>query len=137
MSRFSFDGGLAFSVATGAAEVVVVMSTKSPELALSKDQIAALFLGKAVLFPDGRRAVPIDHGEGVAIRNAFYEVFTGQSAAQIKAHWAKIIFTGCGRPPKQVADGEAAKRQLAQNPDALAYLDAEQVDASVRVVSVD
>jgi ABC-type phosphate transport system substrate-binding protein len=126
----------ALALPARAADVAIVVSAKSPQLALSKEQVAAIFLGKTVRFPDGRRAVPIDHSEGVAIRNQFYESFTGKSAAQLKAHWAKIIFTGRGRPPRQVPGGEEAKRQLALNPDAIAYLDAALVDASVRVVSV-
>lgn len=129
--------GAALCLPAAAGEVVVVVSAKSPPLELSKDQVAALFLGKLVRYPDGRRAVPIDHGEGMAIRNAFYEAFAGKSAAQIKAHWAKIIFTGRGRPPRQVPGGEEAKRQLALNPDAIAYLDADLVDPGVRVLSID
>jgi ABC-type phosphate transport system substrate-binding protein len=129
--------GAALSLQAVAADVVVVVSTKSPPLDLSKDQVAALFLGKLVRYPDGRRAVPIDHTEGTAIRNAFYEAFAGKSAAQIKAHWAKIIFTGRGRPPRQVPGGKEAKQLLAVNPDAIAYLDAGLVDASVRVLSID
>jgi ABC-type phosphate transport system substrate-binding protein len=139
MHYFSCIAWALFAAAVGthahAADVVVVMSTKSPELNLSKDQVADIFLGKAVYFPDGRRAVPIDQSEGLAVRNTFYDAFTGRSAAQIKAHWAKVIFTGRGRPPKQVANGEEAKRQLAQDPNAIAYLEAALVDSSVRIVS--
>src|SRR5688572_1178700 len=91
----------ALALQARAAEVVVVVPAGSPAPELSRDDVAALFLGKLVRFPDGRRAVPIDHEEGTAIRNAFYETFAGKSAAQIKAHWAKIIFTGRGRPPRQ------------------------------------
>lgn len=139
MAYFNRIAWVVFAAAIGmpvrAADVVVVMSAKSPALELSKDQVAALFLGKAVRFPDGRRAVPLDRAEGAAVRDAFYEVFTGKSAAQVKAHWSKIIFTGRGRPPRQVADGAELKRQLSEDPDAIAYLRADEVDDSVRTVS--
>ncbi len=129
--------GLGIALAGGAAasEVVVVMSAKNPELRLSKEQVADIFLGRAHRLPDGRRAVPIDQSEGSAVREAFYESFLGRSAAQMKAHWSKIIFTGRGQPPRQVAGDREAKLHLSGNPDAVAYLAADQVDASVRIVS--
>jgi ABC-type phosphate transport system substrate-binding protein len=120
----------------GTSDVVVVTSTRSPALSLSREQVADIFLGRNTRLPDGRRAVPIDHGEGMAIRDAFYLAFTGKSPAQIKAHWSKVIFTGRGHPPKQAADGNEVKQRLSRNPDAIAYLEAALLDSSVQVVTV-
>ena len=52
----------------------------------------------------------------------------------MKAYWAKIIFTGRGQPPRQVATSAEAKKLVAQNPNAIAYIDSAMVDDSVRVV---
>jgi ABC-type phosphate transport system substrate-binding protein len=127
--------GLAGAGHASANDVVVVVSSKNPPLQLSKEQVADIFLGRAHRFPDGRRAVPIDLGEGSPVREAFYDTFLGRSAAQMKAHWSKIIFTGRGQPPRQVADEREARLHLSENADAVAYLAREQVDASVRIVS--
>lgn len=127
--------GLAVGMQLAVAEVVVVVSAAGPETRLSRTQIADIFLGKANRYPDGRRAIPIDQREGSAARASFYEINIGRSAAQIKAHWSKIIFTGRGQPPRQVADEAEAKRYLADHPGAITYLALDDVDASVRIVS--
>ena len=117
-----------------ASEVVAVVSAKSPITALSSNQVADIFLGKTSRFPDGSQAVPIDQNEDSPARDKFYAEFTGKSPAQVRAYWAKIIFTGRGQPPRQVANGTEAKRLIADNPNAIGYIDNSLVDKSVRVL---
>jgi len=119
---------------TAAAELVTVVSAKSPVTALSKDQVANIFLGRASRFPEGGEAVPIDQVEGALARDEFYFKLAGKSPAQMNAHWSKIIFTGRGQPPKEVANGEAVKRLLLANPAAIGYIDRSLVDPALRVV---
>jgi ABC-type phosphate transport system substrate-binding protein len=117
------------------AEVVAVVSTKCPVSTLSKNQVADIFLGRAARFPDGSAAVPIDQVEGSPARDEFYLTFAGKSAAQLNAHWSKIIFTGRGQPPAEVASGAEVKKRLAANPTAIGYIEAALVDSQVRVVA--
>jgi ABC-type phosphate transport system substrate-binding protein len=128
--------GLALSLgASGtAAEVVAVVSAKSPAVMLSKNQVVDIFLGKASRFPDGRLAVPVDQDEGSAARDEFYATFAGKSPAQLKAHWSKIIFTGRGQPPIAVPNSIDVKKYVAANPNSMGYIDSTQLDASVRVL---
>jgi ABC-type phosphate transport system substrate-binding protein len=128
--------GVALSLATGAAgaEVVAVVSANSSVATLSKNQVADIFLGKTARFPDGSQAVPIDQAEGTVARDEFYVQFTGRSAAQIKAHWSKIIFTGRGQPPRTVSSSSEIKQLLAQNPKAIGYIELSTVDDSVKVL---
>jgi ABC-type phosphate transport system substrate-binding protein len=117
-----------------ASDVVAVVSSKSAITALSPNQVADIFLGKTSRFPDGTQAVPIDQNEDSPARDKFYAEFTGKSPAQVRAYWAKIIFTGRGQPPRQVANGVEAKRLIADNPNAIGYIDNSLVDKSVRVL---
>ena len=78
--------------------------------------------------------MPIDQVEGSAARDEFYLTFAGKSPAQLKAHWSKIIFTGRGQPPPEVANGGEVKKRLAENPNAIGYIERNLVDGSVRVV---
>jgi len=102
-------------------------------LAVSKEQVADIFLGRTYRFPNGSEAVPLDQQEGSSVRNRFYAAFTGWSPAQLKSYWAKIIFTGRGQPPATVASGEIRKA-LASNPQAVAYVDRSAVDDTMRIV---
>lgn len=116
------------------ADVVAVVSSKSSVTALSRNQVVDIFLGKASRFPDGEQAIPIDQREGAAARDEFYAKFTGKSAAQIKAHWSKIIFTGRGQPPAEVPGSAEVKKRIVENPKAIGYIDRSLVDGSVRVL---
>jgi ABC-type phosphate transport system substrate-binding protein len=127
---------LVFTAMPVIADVVVVVSSKSTITILSKSQIADIFLGKTARFPDGSPAVPVDQSEGTLARDGFYSAFTGESAAQLKAHWSKIIFTGRGQPPKAVPNSLALKTLVAENPAAIGYIEATFVDETLRVVKV-
>ena len=118
----------------GAADVVAVVSAKSRVTALNSDQVADIFLGKTNRFPDGTLAVPVDLPEESPAREKFYAEYAGKSPAQVKAHWSKIIFTGRGQPPKQMGSGAEAKKFVADNPNAIAYIDSKLVDNSLRVL---
>ena len=125
---------LGLSVCSAVAEVVVVVSAKCPVTALTREQVVDIFLGKANRFPDGNRAVPIDRLEGSALRDEFYLKFAVRSPAQVKAHWSKIIFTGRGQPPQEIANAGDMKKLLAENPCAICYMEQNLLDASVKVL---
>jgi ABC-type phosphate transport system substrate-binding protein len=128
--------GFALMLCAGSAlaEIVAVVSARNPLTTLSKSQVADIFLGKASRFPDGSPAVPLDQAEGTSAREDFYLEFAGKSPAQLKAHWSKIIFTGRGQPPKEVLNGAEAKKRIAANPNAIGYIEQNQVDDTVKVL---
>jgi hypothetical protein len=126
--------GLLVASSQVSADVVAVVSSKSAVTTLSKSQVLDIFLGKSARFPDGSQAVPIDQSEGMIVRDEFYTKLAGKSAAQMKAYWSKIIFTGRGQPPKALPNGADVKKQLLENPNAIGYMDEKMVDASLRVV---
>jgi ABC-type phosphate transport system substrate-binding protein len=116
------------------ADVVAIVAPNSAILTLSKSQVADLFLGKARRFPDGSVALPVDQADGRSVRDEFYAKVADRSPAQIRAYWSKIIFTGRGQPPVTVPNSADMKKRIAQNPYAIGYIEANLVDASVRVV---
>ena len=120
--------------ASAQADVVVVVSAKSAITRLKPDQISKIFLGKTDTFPNGSNATPIDQAEGSAIRNEFYAKVTGKSSSQLTAYWAKVIFTGDGYPPKLLEGNNAVKKAVADNPNAIGYIDKATLDSSVRVL---
>lgn len=125
---------LGFSSAEASAEVVAVVAAENPVRALSKSQIADIFLGKMNRLPNGYEIVPVDQVETSAARKEFYLNFADKSPAQIKAFWSKIIFTGRGQPPPEVSNDIAVKKFIAKHPTAIGYIEQAQVDDSVRVV---
>ncbi len=125
---------LALSGAPAGAEVVVIVSAKSAAAGLNAEQASDIFLSNAPSFPGGGQATPIDQPEGSPLRDEFYSKTSGKSPAQVKAFWSKMIFTGKGRPPKDGGDSAAVRKLVADNPNAIGYVDKSAVDASVKVV---
>lgn len=128
--------GVALALASGRsmADVVAVVSASSPIVALSRNQLLDIFLGKTSRYPDGTPAVPLDQSEGSSLRDQFYTKVAERSAAQMKAYWSKVIFTGRGQPPPTVASSIEMKKRLRDNPAAIGYIDSTLVDDSVRVL---
>ena len=116
------------------AEVVVIVSAKSHVNSLSAEQTARIFLGKVSNFPDGEEAVPIDQPQGRTVRDEFYKKIVHKSASQVAAYWAKVIFTGDGRPPVMLENNAAVRRAVAANPNAIGYIEKTSVNKSVKVI---
>lgn len=128
--------GLGLGMTAAQAEVVPVVSAKSSLAVLTRHQVADIFLGRLNRFPDGSPAVPLDQAEGSVVRSEFYNRYAGMSSPQVKAFWAKIIFTGRGQPPRAVANDGEVKKMLAANPRLIGYIDQKMVDSSVKVLLV-
>jgi hypothetical protein len=118
----------AFNIASlaSAADIVVVMAPGAA--ALSKDQVANLYLGRST------DLTPLDLPESSAVREAFYKLATDRGAAQVKAVWARLTFTGQGKPPKEIADAAAVKKAVAADPKAVGYIEKSEADATVKIV---
>ncbi|MBB5017760.1 ABC-type phosphate transport system substrate-binding protein [Chitinivorax tropicus] len=116
------------------ADIAVIVSAKSSAGNLTADQVSQIFLGKSNSFPGGGQAVPVDQSEGAGPREEFYTKVTGKSAAQVKAYWSKLIFSGKGQPPKEIGNDGAVKKLIADNPNMIGYIDKGAVDSSVKVV---
>ncbi|WP_245947809.1 phosphate ABC transporter substrate-binding protein [Billgrantia montanilacus] len=133
---------LALIVGSASAEVVVVVSAQNPTESLTRAQLTDIYLGRLNRFPSGESVTPIDQREGATAHRLFYRDYLGQTPAQIKAHWSKLIFTGRGQPPRSVADDSAMADTVAASPDALGYLDSTYLDSAevgdrLRVVVIE
>ncbi len=115
------------------AEVAVIVHP-SNSAALDKGAIEKIFLSKSKSFPSGGNAVPINQADGAGPRSEFDSKVLGKSAAQLKAYWSKLVFTGKGNPPKDVASDADVKNLIANNPAMIGYIDAGAADGSVKVV---
>lgn len=117
-----------------AGDLAVVVSARSPVLALTPQQVAAIFLGQAPRFPNGAVATALDQSLGAPERDQFYLRVTGKTPALLKAHWSKMVFTGRAQPPRELADSAAVRKAVADDPTLVGYIEREALDPSVRPV---
>lgn len=121
---------------SAAADVVTVVSSQNPLTAISRNEIANIFLGKTNRFPDGQAAIPIDQPDSSSTHEGFYRSIANRRPADIKAYWSKMIFTGRGQPPRVAPDDEAVKEILAGKLQAIGYIDRKSVDPRVKVLKI-
>jgi ABC-type phosphate transport system substrate-binding protein len=120
------------------AQVAVVVGAKSTAAAMTADQASGLFLGKSDQLAGVGAALLVDQPESSAVRETFYTKVTGKSAAQVKAAWSRLVFSGKATPPKEVANSAEVKKLVASSPNAVGYIEKSAVDGSVKVLlSVD
>ena len=117
-----------------AGELVVIVSAKSPVTALRPEQVTDIFLGQIANFPGGGEAVALDQSIGSPERDEFYTKVASKTRPLVKAYWTKMIFTGRGQPPKEIAGSAAVRKMVADNPALIGYIDKSALDASVKTV---
>ncbi|MFZ6798714.1 hypothetical protein [Undibacterium sp. Di24W] len=115
------------------AEHVIVVSAKSTVGNLTKDQVADIFLGNSKEFPGGGQALPLILASG-AVRTEFFDKILGKNEAQAKAIWSRLVFSGKGSAPREVADSAEVVKLIAANPNCIGIIEKSAVNASVKVV---
>lgn len=122
--------------AAAAADLVVIVSARSPVSTLRPDQVADIFLGQIANFPGGSDAVAVDQAIGSPERDEFYAKVASKTRPLVKAYWTKMIFTGRGQPPKEAGNAQAVRKMVADNPALIGYIDKAALDPSVKAVLV-
>jgi ABC-type phosphate transport system substrate-binding protein len=117
-----------------AGELVVIVSSKSPVVALRQEQVADIFLGQIANFPGGLEAIALDQNIGSPERDEFYSKVASKTRPLVKAYWTKMIFTGRGQPPREIGGSAAVRKMVADNPSLIGYIDKSALDASVKTV---
>jgi ABC-type phosphate transport system substrate-binding protein len=107
-------------------EVIVVIENPSAP-PLTKEQVADLFLGKN----QGMKL--LDQPNSAPVKAIFYQRVSGHDLSQVKATWARLIFTGKAQAPKEVSDAAAVKKAVASDPKAIGYIEKSELDPSVKV----
>ncbi len=115
------------------AEIVVVVHPGNPLTSLELSNIKRLFLGKTTKFSNGEKAVPFENSSQKTI---FHHQITGKEVAQLKAYWARRVFSGKGFPPKEIQDSGRVKTLIANDPTSIGYIDSAAVDPTVKVIMV-
>lgn len=118
------------------ADIAVIVNLKNNNTytGIDVDLIERIYLGKANQFPDGTSAVPYDLAKGDSVRDKFGRKILNKTPSQLHAYWSRSIFSGKKQPPRVAEDAEAMKAAVAADLNAIGYINAYAVDASVAVL---
>lgn len=142
MGRYAPAIAIAAALLAGPAladdsEFVVIVAVHSPVTTLASNEIVDIYLGRLNRLPDGRTVLPVDRVESDAVQDAFYHEMLQRNAAQLRAHWSSLVFTGRGKPPRQLRSGPELVDFVARNPNAIGYIEPALVTPAVRVVRIE
>ncbi|MDC0661081.1 hypothetical protein [Marinobacter sp. SS21] len=106
-----------------ARELVVVSGADSALVQLSREELQKLYFGQSSATAEGHSVVVYDL-DSTEYRAEFYLTAFSMSLIQMRAYRAKQVFTGRGRPPRQLGVDDLIAR-LQQDGGAIGYLPVE------------
>jgi ABC-type phosphate transport system substrate-binding protein len=122
-----------FAVANLAQAEVVVIVNPANSASLDKEQIAKIFLGQSKTFPGGSEAIAVDQPSG-STREDFGNKVLEKIPGQLKALWARQIFTGGAKPPKELGGDDEVMKFVASTPGGIGYVDSAKANKTVKIV---
>lgn len=125
---------LAATPALAADEIAIIVHKDNPAV-IDTAYVTRIYTGLLKGWPDGSPVFPLDQSDDAPARRVFYARLVGKSPAAMKAIWSQNIFTGKGLPPKVASPDAEMMRIVSTNRNAIGYMLASQVDASVRVIA--
>jgi ABC-type phosphate transport system substrate-binding protein len=124
------------STTLNAIEFSIIVNPASSIDNITVNELKAIFLSKLKTLPDGTRAKPVE----IAITNfkaEFYNSIAHKSEVELRSYWATLIFTGTGRPPKQMNSYEQLIKYVSSTPGAIAYIANIKTNKSVKVIPLN
>jgi len=119
---------------SGQAQVALVAGAKSAATSVTTEQVASVFLGKSDQLPGVGTVLLLDLPENNPSRDIFYSKAAGKSPSQVRAAWSRLVFSGKGIPPKEIASSAEVKKLVSTNPNVIGYIEKSAVDATVKVL---
>ena len=104
------------------AQVVVIANTSTNISEATSEQVINVFLGKSDSLSGVSGLQAVDQAEGNSNRDKFYNATGNKTPSQIKAYWARIIFSGKGKPPQTLQSDAEVKKFVAANTAAIGYI---------------
>ncbi len=126
---------LLFILAPTVSAEVLVITNPSNSAALTESDVKRIFLGKMKSFPGGGTILSVNQSTSSDVRKTFDKAALGKSPSQMKAYWSKLVFSGKGNPPKELASDAEVIKLVAENPAVIGYIDAASKTSDVKVVA--
>ncbi len=120
-----------------AGEIAVIAHPSVGNVVVSQIKLVNLFLIPGTTWPDSQVAIPIDLTAPAHIKADFYRLAFGRSQSQLRAYWARQVFSGMGAPPIEVSSAPEVVRIVSKTPGAVGYVPLDAIEgASVRVLAI-
>jgi phosphate transport system substrate-binding protein len=115
--------------------LAVVVDRDNPRSDISVSELKEIFQGKRKEWSDGARIIALDLEPGPA-REGFNKNVMGMDQSAVDQFWVEQKVRGAGSPPK-VVNVSTAVKLVPRVRGAVSYVPLSQVDASVKVLTVN
>lgn len=129
-------GGTPLVARASTLAIAVVVTARSAERTLSRDQLRRIFLNKDTNGESGERFVPINQRSGSPERALFDARVLDMTPEQAARYWIDQRLRG-KRAPATAGSTAMLRRALVELPGAISYLALADIDASLRVLRID
>ena len=119
-------------------DLAIVVNLANPVENVSKVELRKIFLAERAYWPNGRRITLVMRGPGEAERKTVLRDICQLNEEEFKNHFLRGLFTGeIQLSPKTLATPMGVRKFVFNVPGAIGYLRSDDVDATVKVISVD
>jgi ABC-type phosphate transport system substrate-binding protein len=115
----------------------VVIVHPQNDVKITPKNVQRIFLGKEKKFSNGLETIPINQVHGSSARELFDNNRLDRSSTQISAYWSKFVFTGKGVPPIEVSDDASVVDLVANNKNAIGYIEESQISDKVTSIKIN
>lgn len=128
----------ACGVDDAAADVAVIVHPGNPEVDLSRSEVERIFKQERQHWRAGRRIYLILQETGTLEKDVVLRRLYRMTDAELKQFWLGKLYRGeISSFPRVVPSNAAVARIVAHAPNAVGFVNASAVDASVKVLRID
>ncbi len=131
---FMVLGGFLSSAAI-AADVVIVANNSVSDVALTKDTLKKIYLGKQVKWGDGNK-IYLAALKKSDVHKTFTKTYVSKSPSQFRMFWKKMVFTGKGKAPKSFESDAAMLKYVSSTEGAIGYISSGASPDGVKTITL-
>ena len=114
----------------------LVVNKANAASSLQKGEVAKMFMKQSMKWQSGTAVEPVDQSPSAAVRERFSSDVHGKAVGAVQSAWQRIIFSGRGVPPPEVASDDAVIAFVAEHPGGIGYVGEGAATDRVKVVDV-
>jgi len=114
----------------------LVVNKANSASTLDKGEVAKMFMKQSTKWTSGQAVDPVDQSPAAGVRERFCADIHGKAVGAIQSAWQRVIFSGRGVPPPEVASDEAVITFVAEHPGGIGYVSEAAATDRVKVVDV-
>jgi ABC-type phosphate transport system substrate-binding protein len=100
----------------------VIVNSANPVSALTRDDVARLFLKERTSWDGGLAVEAVDQRARSDVREAFSTAALGRSPRAVIVHWQRQIFSGRDVPPRELESDDAVVEYVRTHAGAVGYV---------------